>query len=92
MVSIVLMNSFDYLVAAIDRAVARGWEAEADALGQLYQATGAALDSDAGAPGRIQAALEGIQRVDPRRARAIRPAFEGLISGLEFELRMKEVA
>ena len=91
MVSITL-NPFDYLVAAIDRAIARGWEAEADALGRLYQATGAALDLDAGVPGRIQAALEGIQRVVPRRARAIRPAFEGLISGLEFELRMKEVA
>ena len=91
MVSITL-NPFDYLVAAIDRAIARGWEAKADALGQLYQATGAALEPAAGVPGRIQAALEGIQRVDHRRAQAIRPAFEGLISGLEFELRRKEAA
>jgi len=75
----VILMLLDYLVAAIDRAVARGWEAEADALGQLYQATGAALDLDAGVPGRIQAALEGIQRVDPRRARAIRPAFTKLL-------------
>ena len=79
----VILRLLDYLVAAIDRAVARGWEAEADALGQLYQATGAALDLDAVAPGRIQAALEGLRRVSPHRARAIRPTFECLITGLE---------
>ncbi len=81
--SIIIRKFLDFLVAAIDRADVLGWEAEADALGQLYQATGAALDFDAGVTSRIQAALEGLRRVNPHRARAIRPIFELLITGLE---------
>ena len=84
----------DYLVAAIDRADVRGWEAEAGALAWLYQATGGALLSETGdpAPWRIREALEGVACINPRLGRAIRPAFEELISGLEFELRRKEAA
>ena len=81
--SIIIRKLLDFLVAAIDRADVRGWEAEADALGQLYQATGAALDFDAGVTSRIQAALEDFRRVNPHRAPAILPAFEPLITGLE---------
>ena len=82
----------DYLVAAIDRAEARGWEAEAEALARLYQAVGALMLPQAGDHGRVELMLKRLARVNPRKARSIRPAFEGLISGLEFELCRKEAA
>lgn len=83
----VIVKLLDYLVAAVDRADARGWEAEADALAWLYQATGGALLSEAGdsVSRRIREALERVACINPRLARAIRPAFTEL-------LPIKEVA
>ncbi len=69
----------DYLVAAEGRAEARGWEAEAEALVRLYQAVGALLLPQAGDRERVARALEGLARVNPRKARAIRPALEGVL-------------
>ena len=86
----VILRLLDYLVAAIDRADVRGWEAEAEALARLYQAFGALLLPQAGDLERVARELEGVACINPRLGRAIRPAFEGLISGLEFELCRKE--
>jgi len=74
----------DYLVAAVARATARGFKGEAEALAGLYQAAGAAvLMPERGDTVRLRTALEGLARVNPRRARAIRPSFEGLLHRLE---------
>ncbi len=69
----------DYLVAAEGRAEARGWEAEAEALARLYQAVGALMLPQVGDRERVELVLEGLARVNPRKARAIRPALEGVL-------------
>ncbi len=69
----------DFLLAAFDRASARGYEAEAQALWDLYQAAGIAiLDPDPDCGIRVREALEKLARVNPRKARALRPHLEAL--------------
>lgn len=74
-----MVKLLDYLVAAIERAVSRGFEAEASALANLYQAAASAiLLPREGDSQRVKEALEGLEKTNPRRARAIKPHFEYL--------------
>ena len=78
------LKLLDFLLASFDRATVRGYEAEANALWALYQATATAvLAPEPSSAEHVRTALEGLARVNPRRGRAIRPHFEALLRELE---------
>jgi len=74
-----IIKFLDYLKAATRRASARNFAREADALGALHQAVGRLLASPAEGE-HVRGALEALAGVNPRRARALRPAIDRLLS------------